>query len=83
MKGLKEVVELLKIKFQVFTSLRYNVSHTSVTFYQLFSNLDESIVKIQDFSENYTCLLQQEIMSLQSNQEQATVFLIITLKKYR
>ena len=53
---LKELVELLKSKLQVFTLHRYNVSYTSVTFDQLVSDLDEStIVKIQDFYENCTC----------------------------
>ena len=47
MKGLKEVVELLKIKFQVFTSLRYNVSHTSVTFYQLFPTQTSQLLKFK------------------------------------
>ena len=40
-----------------------------------------TIVKIQDFSENYTCLLPEEIMSIHWTQEQATVYPVVVLRK--
>ena len=42
---------------------------------------DMTIVKIQDFSENYTCLLPEEIMSIPWTQEQATVYPVVVLRK--
>ena len=38
-------------------------------------------MKIQDFSENYTCLLPQEIQSLHWTQDQCTVYPVVTLRK--
>ena len=35
---------------------------------------NDTVVKIQDFSENYTCLLPEEIMSVHWTQEQAIVY---------
>ena len=42
---------------------------------------NSTIVKIQDFSENYTCLLPEEIMSIHWTQEQATVYPVVVLRK--
>ena len=48
----------------------------------LVSNLNEhSILKIHDFSQNYTCLLPEEIQSLHWTQEQATIYPIVVLTK--
>ena len=38
-------------------------------------------MKIQDFSENYTCLLPKEIQSLHWTQSQCTVYLVVALRK--
>ena len=38
-------------------------------------------MKIQDFSENYTCLLPKEIQSLHWTQYQCTVYLVVALCK--
>ena len=40
-----------------------------------------TIKKIQGFSENYTCLLPNEIMSIHWIQEQATVYPVVNLWK--
>ena len=42
---------------------------------------DKKIIKIQDFSGNYTCLLPEEIMSIHWTQEQATVYPVVVLRK--
>ena len=42
---------------------------------------NSTIVKIQNFSENYTCLLPEEIMSIHWTQEQATVCPVVVLRK--
>ena len=39
------------------------------------------IIKIQDFSENYTCLLPDEIHSLHWTQQTATVYPIVVIHK--
>ena len=38
------------------------------------------ILKIHDFSENYTCLVPYEIQSLQWTEEQATVYPVVVLR---
>ena len=61
---------------------RFNVQHTARTFDNLINNLNEnSIIKIHDFSENYTCLLPEEIQSLHWVQETATVYPIVFMRK--
>ena len=46
------------------------------------SSLDENtIIKIHDFSENYTCLLPDEIQSLHWTQETATVYPVVVLRR--
>ena len=42
---------------------------------------NDAVVKIQDFLENYTCLLQKEVQSLHWNQEQCTVYPVVALRK--
>ena len=42
---------------------------------------DGTIIKIQDFSENYTCLLPSEITSIHWTQKQVTVFPVVVLRK--
>ena len=65
-----------------FQQQRYNVNHTSNTYDQAINALSEgTIVKTQDFSENYTCLLPSEIMSIHWTQEQATVYPVVVLWK--
>ena len=42
---------------------------------------NSTIVKIQDFTENYSCLLPEEIMSIHWTQEQVIVYLVVVLTK--
>ena len=42
---------------------------------------DKTIIKIQDFSENYTCLRADEIMSIHWTQELAMVYPVVVLRK--
>lgn len=78
----KSLVELLKEKLKGFACHRFNVSHTNRTYDQAIAGMsDKTIIKIQDFSENYTCLLPDEIMSIHWTQEQATVYPVVVLRK--
>ena len=61
----KELIDLLKLKPEKFAMHRFNVEHTAKNFDSLVNNLNvNSILKIHSFSENYTCLLPEEIQSL-------------------
>ena len=55
---LPEFIELLKIRLKHFPRHRFNASYTKTLWNHIYANLREnSIVKIQDFSQDYTCLL--------------------------
>ena len=78
----KMFVAVLKEKLKGFACHQFNVSHTNHTFDQAVAGMsDKTIIKIQDFSENYTCLLPEEIMSIHWTQEQATVYPLVVLRK--
>ena len=82
MLTLEELVQLLKLKMEGFPQHRFNVQHTAKTYDQLVFNLNENnLLKIHDFSENYTCLLPIEIQSLHWTQQTATVYPIVVLRK--
>ena len=52
---LDEVVELLRERMQDFPQHRFNIDHTQSVWEQMVENLEEGmIIKVQDFSENYT-----------------------------
>ena len=54
---LPEFIELLKIRLKHFPRHRFNASYTKTLWNHIYANLREnSIVKIQDFSQDYTCL---------------------------
>ena len=79
---LTDLVTLFKTKMEKFPMHRFSVQNTAKTFDSLVDNLDEnSILKIHDFSENYTCLLPEEIQSLHWTQEMATVYPIVVMRK--
>ena len=79
---LTELCELFKDKLRNFPRHRYNVAHTAKTYDQLIENLTENmILKIHNFSENYTCLVPHEIQSLHWTQEQATVYPVVVLRQ--
>ena len=61
----KMLVALLKEKLKGFACHQFNVSHTNHTFDQAVAGMpDKTIIKIQDFSVNYNCLLPEEIMPI-------------------
>ena len=73
--------ELFKDKLRNFPRNHYNVPHTARMYDQLIENLTENmILKIHDFSENYTCLALHEIQSLHWAQEQATVYPVVVVR---
>ena len=77
-----ELLDLLKNKPEQFPRHMFNVQQTAKTYDKLVPNLNEhNILKIHDFSENYVCLLPEEIQSLHWTQEQATVYPIVVLQK--
>ena len=60
-----QLVELLKKQLRKFALHRSNVQQTTKTYDNILANLDQySILKTHDFSENYTCLLPEEIQSI-------------------
>ena len=73
----KMFVAVLKEKLKGFACHRFNVSHTNHTFDQAVAGMsDKTIIKIQDFSENYTCLLAEQ-MSIYWTQEQAKIYPVV------
>ena len=72
---------MLKICLKDFPRHGFNASYAKA-WNQVYANLKEnSIVKIEDFSENYTCLLPHEIQSLHWTQNQYTVYPVVALCK--
>ena len=75
-----ELLDLLKNKLERFPRSRFNVQQIAKTYKKIVANLNEhNIPKIDDFSENYTCLWPEEIESL--HWAQATVYPIVVLKE--
>ena len=61
---------------------RFNVKHTKDQLSHIIENLAENeVLLIQDFSENYSCLLPVEPMSIHWTTEQATVYPVVELRK--
>ena len=62
---LKMFATVLEEKLRGFACYQFNVSHTNHTFDQAVAGMpDKTIIKIQDFSVNYNCLLPEEIMPI-------------------
>ena len=60
---------------------RFNVCHTNSMIEHLERNLSPNeILVIQDFSENYSCLLPDEPQSLHWTTQQATVYPVVVLR---
>lgn len=78
----QELIKLLKSKLVDFPRHRFNVQHTQEMYDRMVDQLDDNtILKIHDFSENYTCLLPEEIQSLHWTQETATVYPVVVLRR--
>ena len=79
---LPERIDLLRKKLHDFPRHRFNVNYTRNLWNQVEEHLNEKmIVKIQDFSENYTCLLPHEVQSMHWTQNQCTVYPVVVLRK--
>ena len=77
---LKELAELVDGLMEKFIIHRFNVVHTKNMLQYLYSTLKEDeIVLIQDFSENYTCLLPNEPQSVHWTQETATIYPVVAV----
>ena len=76
----QESVNLLKSKLKDFSQHRFIVQHTSDVYDQVASSLTDSmLLKIHDFSENYTCLLPEEIQFALDTGETAKLYPIVVL----
>ena len=61
---------------------RYNDARTKEVYKQAINNLcPGQIIKAQDFSENYTCLVPDEVQSLHWSRKQVTLFPVVTFRK--
>ena len=80
--ALKELCELFKNKTGNVPRHQYNVAHTANTYDQLIENLTKKmILKIHHFSEDYTSLVPNEVQSLHSTQEQATLYPVVVMRR--
>ena len=71
---------MFKFKLKNFPRHCFTINHTEKTICQLKENLTESeVIKIQDFSENYTCLLPDEVQSMRWTQNQAAVYPVVVV----
>ena len=58
------------------------INHTKEVFNKCKQNLCNcQILKVQDFSENYTCLVPDEVQSLHWSQTQATLYPVVIYRK--
>ena len=79
---MKQLVEEVKMAMVDFPRHIFNHYHTKEVFRSTKEGLIEGqILKIQDFSENYTCLVPDEIQSLHWTQTQATLYPVVVFRK--
>ena len=77
-----ELVEMLKTAMYGFPRHRFNNYHTKEIFDKCKQNLcNGQILKVQDFSKNYTCLVRDEVRSLHRSQTQATLYPVVIYRK--
>ena len=79
-----ELFRILKANMIFFLKHRYNNAkkHTKKVYKQAINNLcPGQIIKVQDFSKNYTCLVPDEVHSLHWSQTQVTLFPVVTFHK--
>ena len=65
---LNEIPVLFKFKLKDFPCHRFTINHT-----------ESKVIKIQDFSENYTCLLPNEVQSM--HWTQATGYSVVVIRR--
>ena len=76
------LLENLKTSLLDFPRHRFNNFHTKEVFNSIKNSLkSEQISKIQDFSENYTCLVPEEVQSLHWTQTQVTIFPVVVFRR--
>ena len=74
--------EALKELMETFPRHRFNNCHTKNAYQEAINALTPGQpVKVQDFSENYTCLLPDEVKSLHWAQAQMTIFSVATFQR--
>ena len=71
----------LKVAMQGFARHRFNHFHTKMYKMAVEGLQEGQIIKVQDFSENYTCFVPDEVQSLHWTQTQATLFPVVTFRK--
>ena len=77
-----QLVELLKNQLKKFALHQFNIQQTTKTYDNILANLDQySVLKIHDFSENYTYLLPEEIQSIHWTQETVTIYPVVVMRK--
>ena len=68
-------------KIETFAGHHFNLKHTDAMIDNLLESLrDHELVIVQDFSENYDCLLPDEPQSIHWTSQQATVYPVVTLQ---
>ena len=78
---MSNLIDLLKKSMIDFPRHRFNHYHTKEVFSKCKSNLQhDQILKVQDFSENYTCLVPDEVQSLHWSQTQATLYPVVVYR---
>ena len=76
-----EILDRLKLMLVKSALHRFNVQHTKDQMDLLQAHLKEDeIIKVQDFSENYKCLLPNEIQSMHWVQQSATIFPVVVIR---
>ena len=77
-----ELFKTLKATMIFSPKHRYNDARTKEVYKQAINNLcPGQIIKAQDFSENYTCLVPDEVQSLHWSRKQVTLFPVVTFRK--
>ena len=77
---LKEFMQYFHEKIETFAGHRFNLKHTDAMIDNLLESLrDHEFMILQDFSENYNCLLSEEPQSVHWIIEQAIVYPVVIL----
>ena len=78
---LNELIEEFMKKLKGFPRHRFNIEHTKSVYDDAVGFLSEGVIcKVMDFSQNNTCLLVEEIMSLHWTQETVVVYPVVVLR---
>ena len=76
------LLETLKELMETFPRHRFNNCQTESVYREAINALTpRQLVKVQDFSENYTCVVPDEVQSLHWAQAQVTIFPVVTFRR--